>query len=168
MRSAVVMEFRCSECEHAGTVTLGPSLYHYELTDGSTLCLFHRQMWCTQCATIVNAEVLPDSAEIQGQLDVAIAGEANGPRDESRERVVEVLARALQWRVQRESPPRCLVCGTSRIASLEADGVDAAVHPGCGGEFQFQVGAYVTLGASGGKYSPEGLRLEMPSPFQRG
>jgi hypothetical protein len=162
------MRVKCTHCEFVGSVTIGPSLYYYELPDGQQLPLFHRQAWCAECATIVNAEELPDVAEIQGLLEGAIADEAAGGAAESQPERIKLLQGALQWRLLRESPPRCLVCGTYRIESLKPlVGSSAARHPQCGGELQFEIGAYVTLGDTGGKCSPEGVRLELPSVFRR-
>jgi hypothetical protein len=79
--------------------------------------------------------------------------------------IVEWLAKeaaTLRWRRQRQSPPRCLECGSTNLAQIprlyDGEGMEYFIHPVCEGKL-------VRTGCMFGRqdffplYDPEGNRL---------
>jgi len=73
------------------------------------------------------------------------------------------LTHLLSWRAERQSPGRCLDCGSTKVALIPiglGESVPAFPHPGCGGELSFQWRDHYHPGWDRWVYSPEGERLE--------
>ena len=65
----------------------------------------------------------------------------------------------IEWRRKRESPPRCLKCGSTAVSPIgEWDKIPSEFsHPGCGGTFRYY--SWYGFSESWQFFSPEGLRL---------
>lgn len=104
--------------------------YHYVFLDGSEVPLPVRCAWCARCERFVEVERLYTDEEIQARLDglesvriewavhYAKAIERAEILGKDLSRVPTCLMQyrawesALAWRKSRESPPRCLECGS--------------------------------------------------------
>ncbi len=121
--------------------------------------------WCPQCNDLVAAEYLPDMASLQRSLSDV---ESNGLDDDERDFAALIEATAEQlladrismwrnyisWRSIRQSPPRCLRCGTTDIQILTTP----LRHPNCGGNLQIESsGDYLPAGPV--HYDAEGNRI---------
>ena len=106
---------------------------YYRLEDGREIELHSDPVWCTRCGTVTHGERLEPVAEIDKRIadlerlaaeywrDIARpplpTPDAPGDAHE-RAQIAELVSRRA-WRTRRRSPPRCLLCGTTRITALE-------------------------------------------------
>ncbi|MHC5541575.1 hypothetical protein ACYOEI_25415 [Singulisphaera rosea] len=128
---------------------------------------------CWPCDGVSLAESIPNPAEIIAEArswrsrdrksEYRITYGPHGPLgygdDEREASKLAYYDAVLMWRRGRQSPGRCLFCG-SVMVSLAASRYGRFEHPGCGGPFQCH------LSILGGTrlipkevYSPEGLKL---------
>ena len=98
------------------------STLNYRLPDKSMLGIEQKVAWCEVCHSFGSAEVIPSIEELNGRIQelqtptrkhlfIYRTQEAiNGAIDELRTRS--------RWRATRESPARCLVCGSTAITPV--------------------------------------------------
>ncbi len=142
---------RYAKCDSCGqTQAIRTTLiYVYVLHNNQQIPGCAIPAWCFDCGGIRDAERLP-TLERLGQLLVNL--ESNGldrqalkdkaaflkiDLDPHREYAKELAQRraVLDWRSNRVSPPRCLVCGGTNHSPVQC--VDTGFeHPGCGGVFR--------------------------------
>lgn len=140
---------QCDGCDQQAKVT--SALRCYVLDDG-IVPLFAAIAWCQDCMKVVEADVLPvpEALETMEISDDAAA-----------------MERWRRWRNARQSPSRCLGCGSTRVKLPQdasflrfRDDQDAAAfpHPGCG-TFRVKSVGFAGGKATPGQFSPEGERL---------
>lgn len=129
-------EASCSGCGYGADAELVQGEYHLE--GGVILPVRDELAWCPVENQLVRAEELYSIAELAKELtacealaDVEVEDEVTGLliTREHRTKRIEEARTALDWRRRRNSPGRCLSCGTISIAPLWRD--DAPGHPGC-------------------------------------
>jgi hypothetical protein len=110
---------------------------YYEFQDGRRLELHTDPVWCRNCKKVTHGEVIDSiekiddrianlerlAAEIRREMTLPPLPEPNAPGDrEQREQIAEWKLRR-QWRLQRRSPPRCIICGSIDIVAFPLDQV---------------------------------------------
>jgi hypothetical protein len=162
----------CTDCAFQGKARQGPSGASYKLPDDTTARVKACSAWCADCATVVDAERLPEISEIESELEAL--SEGGDPRAEFLERVsrfseppamreyrLASLRSTLSWRRLRQAPARCLTCGSHALTYLQRQrGIDfpSLRHPGCGGMLQLEMHMHVS-GHKQVLYSVEGLPI---------
>jgi transcription elongation factor Elf1 len=112
-------EFECDRCGRVYEVTTS-DLRYYVLPDGrQATCRIH-PVWCGTCGLITEGEVVESLEEMRKA--------AGDPASEG----ARIIADRFAWRERRQSPPRCLRCGSTEIVDVP-EGTQAFQHPGCGG-----------------------------------
>ncbi len=139
---------KCDECGREETIRW-TSIYYYLLPDMHRIPSCAIPTWCFDCDGIRDSEEL---FPVEALADKLAHLEANGlnetefkekaaflrvkldPRVEYENELAGVRAE-LAWRTARQSPPRCLACGS--INHMPIEWIDEAViHPGCPGRFR--------------------------------
>src|SRR5687768_16458955 len=98
------------------------SKLNYRFDDGSTLKIEQEAAWCEGCQKFVCVECVP-SAEvlaerIQALLDPSDMTSFLYPTPDAIEKALDELWVRLTWRLTRESPARCLRCGSTDIEAV--------------------------------------------------
>jgi hypothetical protein len=141
------------ECDSCGQIeTIRTTLiYRYVLPDNQRLPGGAIPTWCFDCDGIRDSEHLPT---VERLSELLAELEANGlderelsdkasflqiEIDPQREYDNQLAWRraALNWRLGRRSPPRCLVCGGTNHAPVQWSD-RGCEHPGCNGMFTTQ------------------------------
>ena len=113
---------------------------YYEFEDGSTIDLQSEPVWCQQCGKVTHGESIepieviemriaelmdPDSELYRWTMRTPFEGMKNLERlcpKESRDSFrLELLSNARkrrEWREHRQSPPKCIHCGSTNIISF--------------------------------------------------
>jgi hypothetical protein len=136
----------------------------YRLADGSKLHILQQSAWCPVCKRFVVAEEVPSIASLEEEIaryrsadpDTLLTWAFVSDGAPVAERVAELL-RYIEWRKRRQSPPRCLECGSVDPVPVPMSGEFA--HP--------NTGERVVVGSSGfadtapwfADFSPEGLQI---------
>jgi len=149
----VASHLECDRCATQVTHLGQPAVYGLEGVEFvcKPLTVHTHAVWCTPCATLCDAEHLMGAEYYRRQLAEL---EANGLTPSDRELVAAtkrdetayLTSLTAAWRIarcmaeQRESPPRCLSCGSTDIrpiAEYDYDSRDISPfrHPECGGTF---------------------------------
>ena len=155
---------------------------NYVLPSGATLSLSEQPAWCQRCRKFVRAEYLSSLEEIDAEVTkyqekVAdsrklLAGLPKSTKSKDRQHVLHELsiwedaivnlANRRQWRISRQSPPKCLECRSTEL-DLPPSGVDEYPHPGGKGRVRVEIISHVSLFLDEKEYySPEGVRIEGP------
>ncbi len=143
-------DVKCDSCGQTQTIRT-TLIYHYVLHDSQRIPGCAIPTWCFDCGGIRDAEQLPTLERLAQRLaDLESNGldeqELNGKAaflktqlDLQHEYATELARRraALNWRSNRVSPPRCLVCGGTNHSPIQWT-ENGCEHPGCGGVFQTQ------------------------------
>ena len=143
----------------------------YLLADGSQLIIRTRPAWCRRCGRVTHAEQIgpleaidqrlaelrdPSSPSYRALAAGAIPG-VTPEGDDFVQLVVNDLRIRRRWRAGRESPPRCIFCGTTDIVALPRVGVVA--DPDGPGTVE---GRWIGIGSFDDErkfFTPEGERL---------
>lgn len=143
---------QCDRCSFNAELS---ELWHgvvglYRIADLLPIPVMSRWIWCERCDGIAQAERLLDVADILTELwrtrwTFSIWGQGiwsctraiSDPQTVGRKFHRRILKAMLAWRRSRESPARCLTCGSTTFQLLE-DGIGESRawmlrHPGCGG-----------------------------------
>jgi hypothetical protein len=143
----------------------------YRLADGTRLPVLQQPAWCPACSRFVLAEELPSVPALEEE----IARYQRGDRDTLRwwafvsngapaaERVAELLRR-LQWRQERQTPPRCLSCGGVGPIPIPMSGEFA--HPLTGERVVAGAGGWADTAPWFAEFSSEGVVLAEDVPHQ--
>ena len=105
---------------------------YYELEDGTHIDVISALVWCPRCGEFTDGEVIAGLAEIDHLL-----AELRDPSSETsrglhdRQGAVEQMESRRRWLIGRESPPKCLTCGSAEIVVLpEGETVRNPTGPG--------------------------------------
>ena len=174
--SISIFRVNCTACSFEGLARVGPSDSHYQLPDGMEATVSQAPAWCTSCAAVVDAEIIPDLNSLEQELREL---EHGGPRRDTLLKdaagftdpdlilkfTVDSLRATLKWRRIRTSPPHCLTCGSLQVTHVPWNGATTPMqmpHPSCEGNLEFTLYA---RGVPAGKvYSTEGERLFLEEP----
>lgn len=135
--------YKCNRCHRLVSESKG--LGHYRLPDGMEIPQFDEAAWCFECDGLQSAEQLLDIEYIgeviqhleehgldQQSRDIAHLLEKD--EDSSHLERLWTWRAMLEWRRTRQSPPRCLRCGSTKLRMLRSPD-SRFLHPGCGGVF---------------------------------
>ena len=143
-------DVKCDSCGKTETIRT-TLVYHYVLPGNQQLPGSAIPTWCFDCCAIRDAERLPPLERLTELLtDLQTNGlderELNDKAaflkievDPQQEFAKEIALRstALNWRSNRVSKPRCLVCGGTNHSPIQWT-ESGCEHPGCGGVFKTQ------------------------------
>jgi hypothetical protein len=143
---------------------------YYILAPGELLVMQPSPAWCGECKQFTEAEWF-DTVEAYDQMIKRAAYYADRPgliQPEDHSLLYLVgrlpdLRRRRTWRAARQSPPKCIQCGSSDVVILDRNG-DHSVVP-CLGRVDMRVGALIS---SEGPcchfwyFTPEGVRVRNP------
>jgi hypothetical protein len=110
--------------QQLGSIDLSDPIY-WRLDHEVELALESDAAWCHRCQDFVMTERLPTIAAIEEKLKL-LADESTDSRLQSKR--VERWRVIREWRINRKSPPRCLVCGS--MFGVVPLGEDCDKHPG--------------------------------------
>lgn len=151
------MRFRritCSKCDSMWSSIQTWGRFTYHLQDGSEINVERDLGWCYDCDSFKTVEELPKLEAISSKLESLktellgyITDEAGNGLAEDKQRKIHRLEDKFMktklvynWRESRESPPKCLTCGSTDIENIDT-GVEIDdkrtlnfIHPKCGGE----------------------------------
>jgi hypothetical protein len=100
----------------------------YMLPDERLAELVATLVWCDNCGTFNAGESIESASDIESRIAAAKRGVvprvyqavfAGAPKRLRRE--IECWERRLHWRRLRISPPKCLVCGSTRVVHVNCD-----------------------------------------------
>jgi len=167
--------YKCTHCdfEQGDSNTWGRR--EYLLDDGVRVSVPRQRGWCFTCQAIVATEDLSGHGqrqEING-LENAISNLGFwriGRRRELRRKMAD-LRDILLLQKQRQSPARCLLCGSTEIdtpsTKIISEGLvqyvarEKQLHPSCGGVFEERTSDLrIALRQSVTRYTPEGIFIE--------
>jgi hypothetical protein len=132
---AGIVAVACDRCGYRRRLTQRARQYRFP--DRRTDFIEQTLAWCRACRRAVEAERLPPVSEFDEQIAEVSSGIdwlATTGRTAEEERLR--LQGHRKWRLARQSPPKCLECGSASIEPFpqHEDGAWAAIdHPGCGG-----------------------------------
>jgi hypothetical protein len=159
-------EYSCDRCDFCGQPVQGDVRRAYFLSTDEHVPFLTRGAWCEDCGAVVAAEWLLEKDVLESILDPARLGDPTEtepgrlrlilwseveevfvPKGErlTEERFVRILTGMRKWRRQRQSPPRCLSCGGTRLRIFPDDG-SGLLHPSCGGRIQLSLGGWCEPG----------------------
>lgn len=136
------------------------------LEDGQQLPCLEAFGWCADCESLVVMEhiyplevMMKRLSELEncGLNDVQCQEDARLFREDVGELVarrIDFVHKYVEWRRTRESPPRCLRCGSTHVTRVKS--MSEFEHPGCGGVFRKDQ-SYHFIEASYQLFSSEGL-----------
>jgi hypothetical protein len=148
--------------------------FYYEFPDGMTIGLRPTIAWCCDCQIFVDAEWIPSLDDIANELDElndptsfrASSYLSNKPpfdKSPYLERRAKLYAEAkdeakrrIDWRRVRQSPPRCLYCGSTDLRFPDDD--QTVEIPGRGSAVVEWSGMCSTEFCNW-FFTPEGLRI---------
>jgi hypothetical protein len=143
---------------------------YYEFSESDHLDVYSVPVWCHRCATVTHGENLSSVEEIDKQIrdfndpssdlyrmtQNSLLAELGHGDEFRRERLAE-LQRRRRWRASRQSPPKCIHCGTTEILPLPA-GVPIP-KPGGEGEIQINCIGMCSTSFNEWFFTPEGDRI---------
>jgi hypothetical protein len=139
----------------------------YRLADGAKLHILQQPAWCPACSRFVLAEEVPLVQALEEEIARYQSADretlqmwafvSNGSPVE--ERVAELL-RYVEWRQERQSPPRCLHCGAADPVPIPLSG--EFVHPGTGERVVVGDSGFADTAPWVAEFSPEGELLTEP------
>jgi hypothetical protein len=163
-----VFTYECDACRFRGDTFLGQPAY-YVFPDGSRMPASLSPAWCRHCNAFSSAEHLPTVEAVREEVERLRNGRTNELDCELAEEFNQTLAERVASRLavfeqldkrfrDRQSPNRCVACGTTEFDYLRA--MDGAApkewpHIGCGGTFRLVEtvhgipATYITLDAEG-------------------
>ena len=139
----------CENC--SGSEVLNDTLRSYVLPEGKDLTIERTFAWCDDCQRVQWAELIPDLEKLRSRNEEV-------PCSKTEDRIV--------WRMTRESPPRCLACGSTRIRpGLRGETRSGNPKwemdcPRCRGKIRIQREPVLVLDRGWIHYSPEGEVLQ--------
>jgi hypothetical protein len=144
---------------------------YYEFSESDRLDLYSVPVWCHRCRRITDGEDLSTVEEIDKQIrDLndpsselyrmtrhGLVNELLGKGEELLEERLAELQRRRRWRKSRQSPPKCIHCGTSEILALPM-GVPVP-NPLGDGEIQVDCVGMCSTSFNEWFFTPEGDRI---------
>lgn len=140
------------------------ALVEYRLLDGSTLHIIQQSAWCPECNRFVIAEEIPSIDQLKEELAKYQARDmeqlqkwefiSNGAPVQER---IDDLLKRIVWRQTRQSPPRCLECGSIKTISVPTNGM--FTHPKTGEQVIVCDQGFADTETWQAEFSPEGNLL---------
>ena len=156
--------YRCSECKRRFQLSVGTFRYYLVSFQATDLPAWERvgcidaPGWCESCQSVAPIERIPSLETLEAMRDPSFAP-VHGRLDDW-----------IRWRRERQSPPRCLVCGATEVIERTPE----FRHPICGGMFEAISWCHVNssdiqlVPAEGPEYRRGGVKLwEIASRFVR-
>lgn len=171
--SIPVAQIKCNRCALQWNTAQGSGVKYYQLDDGRRVYISSCLAWCYQCKGFKDCEIIPALNDLLMQLHRAVAeieplwsvkpkGFIFRKPDALiyAERKVSDAKAAVDWRMARQSPARCLKCASHFIERLPYR-EQPVEHPECGGMMvMVDDDMRLAFRHSVKLYSPEGLMIE--------
>ncbi|BDI31221.1 hypothetical protein CCAX7_32720 [Capsulimonas corticalis] len=142
---ATLFTAQCDRCDFNQTIAARTN-YAYRLPEPPDVFLWTQFVWCGECRKIVQAEKLLTEEEI----DAWLAGQWNRRIRLDGERYRQII-------VGRQSPARCLTCGSVDIvAAKSGEHVATVLHGDCGGVVSLNRSGSARIEGGIDVYSAEG------------
>lgn len=147
---------------------------YYRLADGREITLHSRPVWCEQCAKVTHGEEIESvqaidkqiadlerlAAEIRREMTRPPLPAPDAPGDRHQQEQIAELKLRREWRLQRSSPPKCLICGSTAIVPLE-HGKPVRI---AGGTVRCDCVGMCSTNFNEWRFSPEGDLIEKGQP----
>lgn len=154
-------DITCSVCQYfQEDFRVGRSGWAYRFPDGTIRRVLAKPAWCERCERVISAEDVPSLDDLKERA-------TNFPY------FTNNLDWLLSWRSSRQSPGKCLICGSERItlAKEVSRREQTMPHPRCGGKLSMLNSGHVHSAwapVTYELYSPEGeslgVQVELESP----
>ncbi len=157
-----VINVSCDRCEATATNTILWGAKRYAIDPGLTIQMHIQFAWCEVCNSFVTAEKLHDLNWYQEKVNAIIAENIfTKYRRDARQKLGE-LKFAYQWRANRSTSAKCLICGSERIHPLPFPArVGGTIHPMCGGTLKSTTsGNRLSIMYDPILFDKEGLRIK--------
>ena len=134
----------------------------YILLDGSRLHVNQTDCYCSHCQRIDMAEHIETLEQLQNRIE-----KLRLPDSDERKMAVFIgsipdqiveLNRRIEWRRTRQSPAKCLHCGSTEIILLPND--DEFSHPATGARMTVIGRGFMSTAEWHATYTPEGDAIE--------
>ena len=146
---ATIYSAECQGCDFRQDHIIMSLVYAYRMEEMPDVHLWVQLAWCGSCQQIVRAENLLSLAEAKERVQEATFLPARHDAE-----------RYLRLRASRQSPARCLRCGSIDIVLASGHSTERQLqHPVCGGMITFRPGGHTRLGDETLVYSAEGEYL---------
>ncbi|MCA9093556.1 MAG: hypothetical protein KDA68_08730 [Planctomycetaceae bacterium] len=135
----------------------------YSLEDGAQIRLKQADYFCPTCNGFVVGELIESVAEIENEIDqiqnhpdsverlmAEWSGDISG-------RIAELRLR-IEWRRKRQSPPKCLHCGSSEILPIPRE--EEFYHPVSDQPMKVSKRGFLSMNEWYATYTPEGDLIE--------
>lgn len=135
----------------------------YLLDDGTTLGIVQSDYYCQACDRFVVGEHIETIAELENRINEI----KNDPQSDARRfaefignipRQIAELHVRINWRKQRQSPPKCLECGTMEI--LPIPNQEEFAHPATGQRMKVKEHGFASAARWQATFTPEGDLIE--------
>lgn len=156
--------YRCSECKRRFRLSVGRFRYYLvsfqaiDLPAWERVACIDEPGWCESCQSLASIERIPSLEMLEAMRGPSFAA------------VHDRLDDWIRWRRERQSPPRCLVCGATEVITY----TPPFRHPNCDGLLEATAWCHVNssnvqlVPAEGPVDRRGGLRLwEIASRFVR-
>jgi hypothetical protein len=144
---------------------------YYEFPDGSRIDMQTTPAWCRRCRELTEGESIESLKEIDRQLaDLddpsstlyrmtarGVLHELTGGGEEYRQQTIERTHARRRWREARQSPPRCIACGTTDIFIFPFD--QPAPNPAGPGMVELRCVGMCSTSFNEWFFTPEGERI---------
>lgn len=144
---------------------------YYEFSASDRLDLHSVPVWCRVCARITHGENLSTVDDIDKQIrDLhdpssqlyrmtrhGLMDRNFGNGEELLQERLSKLERRRRWRVSRQSPPKCIRCGTTEIVGLPMG--EPIPNPGGAGHLQIDCVGMCSTSFNEWFFTPEGDRI---------
>lgn len=165
----MMQSIRCTGCEYNRDVYFSNRVYDVGHLDFG-LPVLANLGWCIACRDCVAVEFVPDLTQLVKELADQRRNAAGRQADDKSPNNHLVWAESrLHWRRGRNSPARCLKCGSTDIRELmnryqTRNGDILDEHPDCpgGGKLSLNGVGFVNY-AGGTVYDAEGVQQNKPS-----
>lgn len=158
--SMPVLFLKCQSCSEKWANRMLWGLFSYELLDGRLANIERSAMWCHECNSYCPVERLPEMEELEEKLAVQQQKLELVRSEKPKDRVVFWFIRKpgkidtdciriyencvadassrIDWKKLRQSPRKCLLCGSQDIADQGDAFKSPQTHPGCGGTIKIE------------------------------
>ena len=142
---------------------IGSAFLDYILGDGTRLHVNQADCFCTDCDHFVIGERIETVAEIEHQIDQI----QNHPESNQRKvaefvgdipNQIAALHIRVEWRKSRQSPPKCLHCGSTDISAIPDE--EEFDHPVTGHRMKVSFRGFSDAAPWHATFTPEGERLD--------
>lgn len=158
--SMPIFFLKCQSCSAQWTSRMVWGLFSYELPDDRLAHVDRTILWCNDCGSYCPVERLPEMHELEAKLakeqqELELA-RSEKPKDQITfwfirkpgkidtdkiriyEKAVEDVKSKIAWKILRQSPRKCLMCGSQDLLDQGNPFKDPQIHPGCGGVIEVE------------------------------